>query len=727
MTDPKTRAVELLACMTLAEKAAQMMQIPANLLTDAEAEAWAMRGAGSFLHTLGERAAHLQKIARESRLGIPLLFGIDAVRGHALKNGATLFPSPLAMACAWDKEQMEAVGRATAAEVAADGLHWTFAPLLCIARDLRWGRVDETFGESPFLIGELAAAMIRGLQGKTLAGGDAILACAKHYIAYGESTGGRDSVDTPITLRKIRETFLPPFRMAVEAGCATFMTAYLSVDGVPMTIHRELLTDILKGELGFDGFVVTDWDNVTSLVTRQHVAETLRGAARTAALAGNDMFMSTPKAYDELIALVRDGELSESVLDEAVRRILTVKFRLGLFDGRQALKTFDMKAHRALNERIQESAVVLLKNDGVLPVENQKLAVIGPSADHIHAMLGDWTYMSHPAIRVGSEVEHQIMPVTPLRGLERLAESHGLTIAYEKGCGFLRESEPIAAPNVDGYPLLDQIIKPEIQNLDSAAVLSACSGADAVVACVGDFLGQTGEFRDRGSLDLSGDQQALLELAHSTGKPLVVVLVSGKPLAVPWVKEHADAVIQLFSGGQTAGLALAKALTGETNAFGKLPVGFAHHSGQLPVYHNQLPGWHGGRYFDLPAEPLYPFGWGLSYTEYRYGEPRLEEKDGAYTLVVTVENTGKRGGTEIAQVYAHRPAGGRMTPVKELIDFRRVPLKAGEAREIRFTLSMDRLAAVRADGSRVLEKGTYTLMVGPSSRDEDLQKVMFAP
>jgi beta-glucosidase len=726
MMDPKQRADELLKRMTLEEKAAQMIQIPANLYSDEEMEAWAARGAGSFLHTLGERAKRLQKVAMENRLGIPVLFGIDAVRGHALKNGATVFPSPLAMACAWDMELMEAVGRATAAEVAADGLHWTFAPLLCIGRDLRWGRVDETFGESPLLIGELASAMIRGLQGNNLTDEDAILACAKHYIAYGESTGGRDSVDTPVTLRKIREVFLPPFKQAADAGCATFMTAYLSVDGVPVTASRELLTDILKGELGFDGFVVTDWDNVRSLVVRQHAAETLRDAARMAALAGNDMFMSTPDAYGELIALVREGSLPESVLDGAVRRILAVKFRLGLFDGRQTLKTFDQKAHRALNERLQEEAIVLLKNDGVLPLENKRVAVIGPSADHILAMLGDWTYMSHPGIRPSCEIQHTIVPITPLKGLETVAEQNGLTITYAKGCGFLRGTDSINAPNVDGYPFLDKIVKPEYQSLESGPVLAACEDADVIVACVGDFLGQNGESRDRADLDLSGDQQALLELLKSSGKPLVTVLVSAKPLTVPWVERHADAVVQVFNGGQTAGLALARALTGETNAFGKLPISFAHHAGQVPVYHNQLPGWHGGQYVDLPSEPLYALGFGLSYTEYRYGAPHLEEENDAYTLCTDVENKGLRDGTEIVQVYAHRPAGERMTPVKELIDFRRVPLKAGERRELRFDVTMDRLAAVRADGSRVLEKGTYTLMVGSSSREEDLQKVLFS-
>ena len=723
MTDPKQRAQALLSRMTVPEKAAQMMQLPANTLTDAEAEMWAQRGVGSFLHTLGERAEKLQNTARQTRLGIPLLFGIDAVRGHALKNGATVFPSPLAMACTWDAEMLSAVGRATAAEVAADGLHWTFAPLLCVAHDLRWGRVDETFGESPLLIGALASAMIRGLQGDTLADETSILACAKHYLAYAESTGGRDSVDTPVSIRKIRETFLPPFRMAAEAGCATFMTAYQPVDGIPMSAHRELLTGVLKDELGFDGFVVTDWDNVGSLVKRQQYAATLRDAARTAALAGNDMFMSTPEAYEALISLVQAGELQESVLDDAVRRILTVKFRLGLFDGKQAPKAFDMGAHQALNERVQESAVVLLQNNGVLPLENKRVAVIGPAADHIHAMLGDWTYMTHPGIRPDFRIEHNILPVTPLQGLLRLAGAHGLTVTYEKGCGFLSDTSFVSAGSDMGQPYMDRIVKPEVQTLDPAAVRKACEGADVILACVGDFVGQNGEFRDRGDLNLSGDQQALLELLKQTGKPLAVVLVSGKPLTVPWVKANADAAVQLFNAGQTGGLALARALTGETNAFGKLPISYAHHVGQLPVYLGQLPGWHGGQYFDLPKEPLYAFGYGLTYTEYRYGAPRIQMENGAATLTVSVENIGPCDGTEIVQVYAHRPAGERMTPVRELVDFRRVPLKAGERREVRFGLVMDRLAAVRGDGTRVLEKGVYTLMTGPSSREEDLQKV----
>lgn len=722
---PRQRAEELLSRMTLEEKAAQVIQVPTNLVTESEAEAWALRGAGSFLHTLGERAQHLQRIAAESRLGIPLLFGIDAVRGHALKNGATVFPSLLAMACSWDEDLLAAVGRATAKEVAADGLHWTFSPLLCVARDLRWGRVDETFGEAPELIGDLAAAMIRGYQGDDLAAPDSILACAKHYLAYGESLGGRDSVDTPVSARLVREQFLPPFAKAVKAGCATFMTAYSSIDGVPMTIHREMLTDVLKEELGFDGFVVTDWDNVRSLVTRQHVAEDLRDAAAQAITAGNDMIMTTFDAYEEIIAAVKEGTLAEAALDKAVRRILTVKFRLGLFDDKRYAKltpaAFATPEHRALNARAQEEALVLLKNNGALPLSGKRIAVVGPSADNINAMLGDWTYLSHPD--PNPRAEHAITPVTPLAGLMAVADQNNLSIRYAQGCGFLTD-ETVTHPFAD-CPVYDDEIERMRGKLDKAAVLAACENAEVIVACVGDFLGQNGEGRDRANLDLSGDQLDLLKTVKSLGKPLVAVLVSGKPLTVPWVALHADAVVQVFSGGQTCGDALAQMLLGVLNPTGKLPVTFARHSGQVPVYHNQLPGWHNGNYMDLPAEPLYPFGFGLSYTRYLYGTARLEETDDGRELVATVTNIGERDGVEIVQVYAHRPAAGRMTPVKELIAHRRVPLKAGEEAEIRFTITDDSLCAVRESGKRLLEKGEYTLMIGGSSRDMDLQWVRF--
>ncbi len=725
------RAAALLSQMTLEDKAAQMTQIPMNLVTAQEADEWAARGAGSFLHALGDTAERLSRIASGTRLAVPPLFGIDAVRGHALKNGATLFPCPLAMACSWDEQLLYDIGRVTAREVAADGLHWTFSPLLCVARDLRWGRVDETFGEAPQLIGALASSMIRGYQGDDLAAPDSILACAKHYLAYGESLGGRDSVDTPITLRLIRELFLPPFAMAVRAGCATFMTAYHSVDGVPMTANRTLLTDVLKDELGFDGFVVTDWDNVRSLVTRQFVAADLRDATRMAVVAGNDMLMSTPEAYGEIIAAVREGTLPEAAVDAAVLRILTMKVRFGLLDGKRELRrnpaAFATPENMAVNARAAEEGLVLLKNDGVLPLSGKHVAMVGPAADEPYAMLGDWTYLTHPDPNL--EAAHAIEPVTPYLGLSRLGAAHGMTVAHARGCGFLTD-EAVATP-YDGLPnsdgSLDRHIAAMRCALDEGAALAACEGADAVVACVGDFIAQTGEARDRANLDLSGDQLALLKTLKATGKPLVVVLLTSKPLTVPWVAEHADAVVQAFSGGQLTGDALARLLLGDLNPSGKLPVTFARHVGQLPVYHNHLPGWHNGCYNDLPAEPLYPFGYGLSYTAYRYGDVRLVDEGDGRTLCATLTNTGAQDGVEVAQVYAHRPAVGRMTPVKELVAFRRVPVRAGETVSLAIPIPDDLLASVRDDGRRVLEKGEYTLMIGGSSRDTDLTWVRFVP
>lgn len=717
----------LLSRMTLAEKAAQIMQIPTNMLSETEAENWARTGAGSFLHTLGPEAEKLQRIAvNESRLGIPLLFGIDAVRGHALKNGATLFPCPLAMACTWDPQALEAAGRITAREVAADGLHWTFSPLLCVARDLRWGRVDETFGEAPALIGELAAAMIRGYQGSDLTAPDSILACAKHYLAYGESLGGRDSVDTPISLRLVRQLFLPPFAKAVQAGCATFMTAYSSVDGVPLTIHHTLLTDVLKKELGFDGFVVTDWDNVRSLVERQHVCPSLRSAATQALAAGNDMFMATPDTRNELIAAVELGELDEAVLDSAVRRILTVKSKLGLFTQKKAVTispgALNQPDAAAINRRIQQEALVLLQNDGTLPLTAKRIAVVGPAADDPNAMLGDWTYLSHP---VPSFTTPALIPaVTPLQGLQGFAETYGLHITTTRGCGFLRQDDMVFQPFGD-HPGIAAEIERLRGDLDVPALTTACKDADVIVACVGDCLLQNGEARDRADLDLSGDQQAMLNALHAMGKPLVVVLVTGKPLTVPWVKANASAVVQVFNSGKNCGQALAEQLLGAINPCGKLPIAFARHAGQQPVYHNQLPGWHDGRYEDMPAAPLYPFGFGLSYTTYRYGDAFLTQTDAGRTLTVPVANTGARDGTEIVQVYAHRPAVGRMTPIKELLTFARVTLAAGETKNVCLSIPEDGLLSVRDDGSRVLEKGEYTLMVGPSSQDEDLQSLFF--
>lgn len=719
------RVEELLARMTTEEKIAQVVQVSLNMVTPEEADEWAARGAGSFLHTLGTRAHELQTIAGQSRLGIPLLFGIDAVRGHALYNGATIFPCPLAMACSWDEELLRQMGRVTGAEVSADGLHWTFAPLLCIARDLRWGRVNETFGEDPVLIGALAAAMIQGLQGKQLSDPDSILACAKHYLAYGESTGARDSVDAPLSMRKIRELFLPPFARAVQAGCATVMSGYSSIDGVPMTSHRKLLTEVLKQELGFDGIVVTDWQNVLSLIEKQFVAADLEDASKQALLAGNDMMMVTTGFYEAALSLIRKNELPSDIADDAVRRILRVKFRLGLFDEKRfaspQYRRMNCAEHREVNRRLQEESLVLLQNNGVLPLTQKKLAIIGPNAADVNAMLGDWTFLTHP------DPNPEAIPLAPvctiLQGLEQQAEAFGLEIEYARGCGWLsgeenrtRNKDNLQESEAFSYEL------ERAHGSDIGAAVQAAEKCDVIIACVGDFIGQNGEYRDRADLSLSGHQQRLLEALHALRKPMVVVLVSGKPLCVPWVKQNADAVLQVFNGGLECGASVAAVLLGLVNPSGKLPISYAYHAGQLPVYYNQLPGWHGGKYVDMPAEPLYAFGHGLSYTHFCYEDLQVLDDAAQRTVNVTVavRNDGHRDGTEVAQVYFRDCVSRLMTPVKRLLCFQRVFLKEGQSKTLSFSIPYDQLGYYDMEERLTLEAGDFTFWAGGSSRDEDL-------
>lgn len=692
------RVEEILSKMTLAEKAAQMVQVPYPFVSREEALAWASRGAGSFLHVLGEEAREVQEHAMRARLGIPVLFGIDAIHGHGLNQSAAIFPSQLALACAWSPALAEEMGRVTAREVAADGLHWTFSPVLCLGRDTRWGRVDETFGEDPYLAGELGAAIIRGYQGEDIADGEHILACAKHYIGYGDAVGGRDSCDTEMTFRKLKETFLPPFARAVDAGVATIMTAYGSIDGTPFTASERALNGILRGELGFRGFVVTDWDNVASLVERQCVAKDLDEASLLAARAGNDMIMTTTGFYESVIRLVESGTLLEATLDEAVRNILRVKIGMGLFERPMDRGTPDClgcAAHQDSALLSARESVTLLKNDGVLPLQAgiKKIAVLGANADDIRAQYGDWTYFTHP--RPNPDIAPARPYVTLLEGVCALAEPRGIEVAFARGCG----------------PVLS-----EADDLEAA--IEAARDADVVVLAVGDVVEQAGEFRDRADLSLSGRQEELFLRLTQLHKPVITVLISTKPLCVSQEKERSSAFIAAFNGGMFGGQAVAEAIFGEINPGGKLPISFPRHSGQIPVYYNSLPGWHGGRYVDLPETPLFAFGEGLSYTTFAYSDMRVDEE--ALRVRVTLRNAGDRAGSETAQLYVRDLVSSVITPVKRLIAFQKVRLEAGESRELVFQLQRDDFSLLRADETRVVEPGAFRLFVGASSRDEDL-------
>lgn len=701
----------LLRKMTLEEKIGQMVQLDGRI----EAEKWILeKHVGSFLHIMGEDTNKLQKIAEKTRLKIPLIFGIDAIHGHAFWKGAIVFPTQLALSCSWNPELLEKIGRITAKDVRATGLHWTFSPVLCIARDLRWGRINETFGEDPYLIGVLASALIRGYQGKEIGDADRILACAKHFAGYSETQGGRDSSEADLSRRKLLSFFLPPFEEAARAGCATFMTAYQSIDGIPCTANRWLLTDKLKKEWGFQGFVITDWRNIEYLNATQFVCSTIEQAAQVGVWAGNDMMMTVPMFPDAARQAVKDGKLDVKLINESCRRILRLKFKLGLFGKhrytnlQKGKKKIGLPKDRELAFESACQSIMLLKNENnLLPLENhfKKIAVVGPNADHIRAQLGDWSFGSG---QVGKEdVYHSRESVsTILDGIKNFAKKRNCEVMYARGCDTI--------------------------DMDASQIPEAveiAKNADIVIAVVGDDLPYFGEHKDRANLDLSGAQQMLLDKLYELQKPFVVVLVNSKPLSIPWVKQNAHAIFEAFNPGMMGGEALAALLFGEQNPCGKLTISFPYHVGQLPVYYNQIPGWHGNKYADLPAEPLFPFGYGLSYTTYAYSNLKLKNKEigkkESLVFSIDVVNTGKREGTEIVQVYMNDIYTSVTTPIKELKAFKRVTLKPQEKKTIRFEIPSQKLTFVNAELKRVVESGEFEVMVGASSRDTDLLKEKF--
>ena len=704
------RVENLLSKMSLEEKVAQMMQISYRSNTREDSLRWARLGAGSFLHVLGDDAREIQKEALNSRLGIPVIFGIDAIHGHGLNEQATIFPTQLAAACSWNKDVLEQMGRVTAREVATDGLHWTFSPVLCLGRDTRWGRIDETFGEDAYLAGELGEAIIRGYQGESLDSDECILACAKHYIGYGEAVGARDACDTQMTYRKLRDTFLPPFKKAIDAGCATVMTAYGTIDGTPFTVDTHTMKEILRDELGFDGFVVTDWNNVHSLVHLQKVSPDAVEASAAAAEAGNDMIMRSEEFFEGALAAVRNGRLSEAVIDEAVRNILTMKLRMGLFEKPEKKGVpgcIGCDEHQQASLRAARKSITMLRNNGILPLTSdvKSIALIGPNADDVRALYGDWTYFTHPRRNYDRE---GVRPyVTYREGLEAACEKRGIKCLYHKGCGVVAEETD-----------------------DIAGAVQTAQHADVIVMVVGDRLQQVGEHKDRANLDLSGRQMELFYALKATGKPIVAVLAASKPLCIGAIAEQADAVLCPFNSGAYGGQVAAEVLFGELNPSGRLPISFPHHSGQIPVYYNMLPGWHGpdtgwqgGRYCDMPQTPLFAFGEGMGFSQFTYGN--LVFDTDTLTAEIDVTNTGNTAGTETVQVYIQDMISSVMTPLKQLIAYKQIELAPGATQRIVFKLDRMDFSLVNREEKRLVEPGEFKLMVGHSSKDIDLQSVMF--
>ncbi|MEV6494339.1 glycoside hydrolase family 3 N-terminal domain-containing protein, partial [Actinoplanes sp. NPDC051633] len=705
----------------LAEKVGQMLQLDAR--GDLK-EIVTGKLAGSILHTSPPRLLEAIDLAAGTRLSIPLITAEDCIHGHSFWPGATIYPTQLAMAASWDPALVERVARATAVEVSATGVHWTFSPVLCIARDLRWGRVDETFGEDPFLIGELGAAMVRGYQGGGLTDPTAILATAKHFAGYSETQGGRDASEADISRRKLRSWFLPPFERVAREGVATFMLGYQSMDGVPITANRWLLNDVLKGEWGFDGTLVTDWDNVGRMVWEQAVCADLAQASALAIRAGNDLMMTTPGVFEGAQEAVARGLLTEDEIDEGVRRILRLKFRLGLFENprgpdadRQAA-VIGSPEHTDLNLEVTRRSLVLLRNDGLLPLEpGLRIAVLGPNADDPSAQLGDWAGDSGQVDWMPDGQPREMIE-TVVDGFRAFSEK----VTFARGADIEHlVPDPEGATYPDGQPRPPISEGAPVDEAQLAEAVRVAREADVAVVVVGDTVALTGENRSTATLELQGGQIALLDAVAATGTPMVVVLISSKPLVLPPSATSANAVIAAFNPGMRGGRAIAELVLGAIEPCGRLPISVARHVGQQPVYYNQIRGQHGRRYADLTQDPQFVFGEGLSYTTIDYSDLTTERarigRDEVLRASVRLTNTGRRPALETVQAYVHDVVTSVTWAVQELKAYRQVEVPAGQSVTVTIELPAADCTLVTADGDRVVEPGAFELRVGPNSRD----------
>lgn len=731
---PVERAAALLGQMTLAEKAGQLLQL--NAMGDLE-EVVLRRLAGSILHVTPERVIEAQRLATRTRLGIPLLVADDVIHGHGFHTGATVFPTQLGLAASWNADLVEQVARASAVEASATGLHWVFSPVLCAARDLRWGRVGETFGEDLLLIGELGAAMIRGYQGAGPADATGVRATAKHFAGYSETQGGRDASEADLSPRKLRSWFLPPFERAVREGVASMMTGYQSIDGTPITALGWLLDGVLRDDWGFSGLLVTDWDNVGRMVWEQQVAPDIATATARALDAGNDIAMATPSVFDGVQDAVRTGLLAESRVDQAVSRVLQMKFELGLFEDPRLPREEVMAAavgrpdHRHLALEAARASLVLLRNDGTLPLDvtrTRRILVAGPLADDVDAQLGDWAGASG---QVDWMADGHPRPLTSTV-LDAVRELLGSTaeVVFSVGAeigDFTPDPEETHFPDGQPRPPVFTPAEADAVQLDAAA--EAAQTADAVIAVIGDTVALTGEGRSTATLELQGGQIALLERLVAQDTPVIVVLISSKPLVLPAAVERAAAVIHAGNPGMLGGTAIAELLWGRIEPTGRLPISYAAHAGQLPVFYHQVRGQHGHRYADLSQRAPFAFGEGLSYTTVHYGTVELDHqtvsRDDVVTARITVTNSGNRPTVETVQAYVHDRVTSVTWADRQLVAFRRVSIAPGESATVEFRVPVAECSIVDAAGMRVVEPGEFDLLIGPSSRREVLQPARF--
>lgn len=717
---------QLMKKMTLEEKIGQLNLPVTGEITTGQAKssdvAKRIRNGevGGLFNLKGvERIREVQRQAvEESRLGIPLLFGMDVIHGYE-----TIFPIPLGLSCTWDMKAIEESARIAAVEASADGISWTFSPMVDVSRDPRWGRVSEGNGEDPFLGAAIARAMIRGYQGKDMSRNDEIMACVKHFALYGASEAGRDYNTVDMSRQRMFNEYMLPYQAAVEAGVGSVMASFNEVDGVPATGSKWLMTDVLRKQWGFDGFVVTDYTGINEMI--DHGMGDQQTVAALALNAGVDMDMVSDAFSGTLKKSVEEGKVSAATIDAACRRILEAKYKLGLFDDpykycdvNRPKKQIFTKEHRAIARKTASESFVLLKNEGVLPLSKKgTIAVVGPLANTRSNMPGTWSVAAvldnAPSLVEGlREVVGDRAKVVTAKGSNLIGDAD-----YEKRATmFGRE---LHRDNRTDRELLDEALK-------------VAAGADVIVAALGESSEMSGESSSRTNLEMPDVQRALLQELLKTGKPVVLVLFTGRPLVLTWEEEHVPAILNVWFGGSEAAYAISDVLFGDVNPSGKLTATFPQNVGQIPLFYNhkntgrplQEGRWFEkfrSNYLDVSNEPLYPFGYGLSYTTFAYSDIHLSSTemsaDGELTATVTVTNTGSRDGAEVVQLYIRDLVGSVTRPVKELKGFEKIFLKAGESRKVSFSITPELLKFYNYDLQFVCEPGDFDVMIGGNSRD----------
>jgi len=716
ISSPKTiddKVNELISKMTLEEKVGQLNQYTGDRLATGPVTANSTKyediklgRVGSMLNVRGAKDTRdVQALAMQSRLKIPLLFGLDVVHGYRVT-----FPIPLAEAASWDIPAIEGAARIAAEEASAAGIHWTFAPMIDISRDPRWGRVMEGAGEDTYLGSVISSARVKGFQGKGLGTLDAIMACAKHFAAYGAALAGRDYNSVDMSERMLYEVYLPPFKAALDAGVATFMNAFNDLNGVPATGSSYLQRDILKNSWKFPGFIVSDWGSIKEMVPHGYAKDN-RDAARMAILAGSDMDMESHSYLPHLTDLVKKGEVDVSLIDDAVRRILTKKFEMGLFDDpyrfsneAREKKVLNSAKNKEAARKMAEKSVVLLKNEGqILPLSKntKKIAVIGPLGKSKEDMKGFWSvkWDNDDLVSLYEGLQKKVGQTA------RIDYAMGCSISDTSGAGF-------------------------------AEAIETAKRSDVVIMAVGETFDMSGEGNSRANIGLPGVQEELIKAIQATGKPVVVLVMAGRPLIFNWTSDHVPAIMYTWWLGSEAGHAMANVLFGDYNPAGKLPMTFPRSEGQIPLFYsykntgrpplNENDRRYRSIYLDLPNTPRYAFGYGLSYTQFALTNLELNKtsihSSDSILVNCTVKNTGKYAGEEVVQLYLQDMFASVTRPLKELKDFKKVMLQPGESKKLQFVIDKNKLAFYDQQMNWTAEPGEFNLMLGTSSDKISLEK-----